>query len=466
MIRFLCVASLLVAPALSQQPEPPVVNAVPDIFHAFPPDQQKLGGIIGSRLRANSEGYVEHSLAGGELTGSPEAGGRDDRGTLLDAAVAAFEYSHDASVNAVIAALVKSLAASQQRDGYVGAQTEGRQWTAQDTLTQSAILRGLLNYYRLTGVPSALSICTKIGGLFIKERLNSSADPGSLALALEPMAELFRFTDDRRYLEFCDSVAESWLRSKRSELEVTYQNLAVLNGLIELYRVTGDNSVFAAPLKAWTEMQTSGLALTGVPAKGVDRDLQSLDACSTSAWLELSLNLLRITGQPLYAEQVERTIYNQLFADQDPRSGAVLAPALWNGKKEPATAGACAANEARAVALLPATVWGRYGNGIAVNLYSNGRATLKLRRRGTIQLYSEAPYPQSGSITLHVEPDHPLHFPLRLRVPQWTDKFTADIGPDHYVGRPGEYPDHQPRLEARRYNQDLHRNYTSSCARN
>jgi DUF1680 family protein len=64
---------------------------------------------------------------------------------------------------------------------------------------------------------------------------------------------------------------------------------------------------------------------------------------------------------------------------------------------------------------------------------------VRLRRRGVIHLYTETNYPETGTVLLHVEPDHPIHFPLRLRVPDWTSKFTADVGEDHFAGKPGEF---------------------------
>ncbi|MBV8895455.1 MAG: glycoside hydrolase family 127 protein [Acidobacteriaceae bacterium] len=439
MIRLKYLAVLLVAvPVMAKPPkrtavtppQPAIVNAVADVYRALPPDQEKIGGVIGARLRANSEGYIEKIAAG--------ALGEDD-GKLLDAAVYTFEYNHDAQVNAVLLRLAKKLIASQTPEGYFGPASGSDQWTEQDTWTQSAALLALLNYYRLSGDRNALSAATKSGDLLVKERHKSGHESTTFAGAIEALSQLFRYTDQNKYLDFCNTVAEAWLHAKPPELAVTDKNLAVLNGLVDLYRINGDNSFFAAPLRAWTDMQASGFTLTGVPVDNAGRNPQSVDACTTSMWLQLSLNLLRISGQAVYSEQLERTIYNQLFAGQDPKTGSVLAPVSWIGKKESANGGACAAGEVRAIAQLPYIVWGRFGNGIAVNLYTDGRATVRLRRRGTIQLYTETNYPESGSILLHVEPDHPVHFPLRLRVPDWASSFTADVGQDHFIGKPADF---------------------------
>jgi hypothetical protein len=424
---------LMVAPVLADPPEPAVVDAVANIYRPFPPDQQKLGGIIGVRLRANSEGYIER-------IGNPPAKTAEEQiGTLLDAAVYTFEYNHDSQVSAVMVRLARKLIASQAADGYFGARTGAEQWTALDTTTQSADLLGLLNYYRVMGDPAARSAATKLGDLLVKEQHRRPSDDANLfAGALEAMAGLFRYTDNHKYLEFCNSVAGHWLRTKPPELQVTYQNLAVLNGLVELYRLNGDNSVFRTPVQAWTEMHASGFTLTGAPADGAGNS-QALNACATADWLHLSANLLRISGQAVYGEQIERTVYNQLFAGQDAKTGAVLAPVAWNSKKEPANTDACAANEVRALSEVPSLVWGRYGNGIVLNLYTDGRVTVRLRRRGTIHIYTETNYPETGNILLHIEPDHPIHFPLRLRVPDWATKFTADVGRDHFIGKPGDF---------------------------
>lgn len=434
MIRLEFVAVVLMAaPVLADPPQPAIVDAVADIYRPFPLDQQKIGGIVGARLRANSEGYIEHIKA-------PSNTADDQSGTLLDAAVYAFEYNHDAQVNAVMLRLARTLMASQASDGYLGTRSNTEKWTEQDTRSQSADLLGLLNYYRLTGDPSALSASTKLGDLFVKERRKGSgSDVASFASALESMAYLFRYTDNNRYIEFCNAVAAAWLRAKPSELAGTYDNLVVLNGLVELYRINGDDSIFKLPLQAWSEMHAAEFTLTRTSEEDPGNQSQSLSACTTAAWMHLSANLLRITGQAVYAEQLERTVYNQLFAGQDARTGAVLAPVAWSGKKEPANNGACPASEVRALAELPFIAWGRYGNGVAVNLYTNGRATVRLRRRGTIHLYTETDYPESGTVLLHVEPDHPIHFPLRLRVPDWTTRFTADVEADHLVGKAGDF---------------------------
>jgi DUF1680 family protein len=257
------------------------------------------------------------------------------------------------------------------------------------------------------------------------------------AAQIEPLVFLYEYTADTRYVEASKSAADAWLRSNHSG------SLSVPQGMIELYRITGDEVYYRAAAGAWASLRQNGLSLTGAPSIRSEKDAagQTESSCLTLSWLQLTLNLLRATGEAQYAEELERTIYNQLFATQDGRTGRIYCAPTLNGTKLPSPKlDQCVLSEARAIALIPGAVWGRFSTGVAVNLYAAGRATFQLaRRRGTVQIYSEAAYPGSGNILLHVEPGHNLQFPLRLRVPAWTRSFTADVGGSHLIGRPGEF---------------------------
>ena len=43
------------------------------------------------------------------------------------------------------------------------------------------------------------------------------------------------------------------------------------------------------------------------------------EGCATVTWLQLTWQLLRLTGEAQYAEQLEHTVYNALLGAQDPR---------------------------------------------------------------------------------------------------------------------------------------------------
>lgn len=445
MIRLLpCVLAVSIVPMFARAPRPAVVNAVTDHYRPLAFDQQKLAGVLSERMRAAREGYLERVsdkvlfAAFQNPSAQPGEGAAAEvqAGEFVNAAAGAYEYSHDPNLKAVMDRVTRKLLSIQSANGYLGTYAKNKAWQDSDIVIHESGLRGFLAYYRVTGDEDTFAASRKIADLLLTTFNKQESRSPKLTTLIEPLVSLYRYTDDSRYLEYARSLADVWLHSTSAPLDATCENLSVLTGLLELYRVTGDSSYFRPVVTSWNEIRSDRLTITGGPVT----DSAGPTICATTAWVQLTLDLLRITGDSLYGDQLERTIYNQLFAAEDPKTGSVFASTAPNGSKKLASeTDPGTPMEAEGLSVIPAVVWGRYGRGIAIILYTPGRATFQLRRRGTIQLYSEASYPETGEILLHVEPSHDLQFPLRLRVPEWTSKFVVDIGGSHLLGKPGEF---------------------------
>ncbi len=447
MIRWtLCLASLLLLPAYAQIPRPLVVNAVTDRYRPLALDQQKLTGILAERMRAAREGYLEH-VNGKALLAPFRAGPgasealQDEPGRFLEAAANAYDYSRDPNLKKAMDAVEKELLAVQSADGYLGANPGEHRWSSPEIWSQRCNLLGLNAYYRVTGDEAAFSASKKSADLLVKTFSKLAGKPErALSAVIEPLVFLYRYSDDSRYLTLAKNFASAagFTAEDKAPLQ---ERIAAMIGCLELYRATGDNSYFGQVASAWQGLRADPFFLSSSNGSLRAGELPEMaDACSTALWVRLTLNLLRLTGEPRYGEELERIIYNQLFAAQDARTGKTFSTVPFNGEKSAAlSAGGCVASEAMGIAEIPSASWGRYGNGIAMILYAGGHATFQLRRRGTIQLYAEATYPSTGEILLHVEPSHNIQFPLRLRVPEWTTRFVADIGGSHLIGKPGDF---------------------------
>jgi len=137
-------------------------------------------------------------------------------------------------------------------------------------------------------------------------------------------------------------------------------------------------------------------------------------------WLQLSWQLLRLTGDSKYAGEIERTVYNQLLAAQDPKNGNICYFTPLNGKKAPTPGiNCCVSSEPRGISMLPATIWGSLENGLAVLLYVPGH--VKLQR---LTWKSETRFPLDGRVTLSVVEGNG-RMPVSLRVPSWTARYRA-----------------------------------------
>src|SRR6266508_2577036 len=91
---------------------------------------------------------------------------------------------------------------------------------------------------------------------------------------------------------------------------------------------------------------------------------------ATVTWLQLTWRLFRLTGESEYADEMERTVYNQLLGAQDPHNGNICYFTPLNGTKK-ATPGinCCVSSEPRGISMIPAMAWGATEKGPAIALY-------------------------------------------------------------------------------------------------
>ncbi len=485
LLRVLFVVIAVAAVLLAAPPSKPAIGyAVSDVYQPAPFGQQKLGGLLADRMHVNLEGRllnvdVKQMLAGFEHRPGKQDWIGEHAGKFLDAAANTYEYTRDSRLRALMEQVAKRLMAAQLPDGYLGTYTVDKRWTSWDVWVHKYDLLGLLAYYRVTGDPDALNACKRIGDLLInifgegrRDIIAAGEHVGMAATSvLEPMVYLYHWTGDERYLTFCQYLVKAWDHANGPKIIATinatgsvfktannkaYEMLSNLVGLTELYRITGDEEYITPVMTAWTDIRDKRLYLTGTSSSSEhfrnDFDLPGNEesevgeGCVTVTWMQLTLELLRLTGKVEYAEQLERTVYNQLLAAQDARNGDICYFTPLNGKKKPTPGlSCCVSSEPRGISLIPEATFGRLGPGYAVSLYTQNLATYTSRAHGTVRFLMETGYPESGDVTLRVEPtpgvepNLRIHFPLRLRVPSWTSKFVATIGDKHYEGKPGEW---------------------------
>ena len=396
--------------------------------------------MLASRIRANIEGYLEHIPLDKIAQALDGAGGSDPAtgkcaGLLLEAAANSYEYSDDAQLKKVMDTLAQTLISHQQASGYIGTYSLAQRWSHDDLSSQGALLLALETYNRVTGKDEALVAAKRLANPLVDHLSKGKGAVADAREVLRPLLELYRSTSDGHYLSFCRRLAQSSLSELGTETD-TNSFLSFLSGLLDLYQLTGDEAFAKAAEAGWRSIQGAQLSVTGVP---MAKDPLAT-GCVTQTWLQLNLDLFRVRGEARYAEQVERTVYNQLLAAQDAENGRIDPCVPANGSKTTSlNLHPCAAAIALGISEIPEMVWGRLGSGVAVLSYQPGHATLRIRRRVTLQLYAESEYPEAGKVLLHVEPDHDAKFPLQLLVPSWARSFRAEIGATALDGKPGQF---------------------------
>jgi DUF1680 family protein len=464
------------APAATPEPRPKVKDAVQDRFTPAPYEGQKVLGLLGERMRINLEKRLlgieeERVLAGFRHQPGEQEWIGEHVGKYLDAAANTYRYTHDARLKAQMDRIALALIACQKSDGYLGTYVDAKRWTSWDVWVHKYDLIGLLAWYRVTGDERALQTSRQIGDLLIAtfeggkyDIVKSSEHVGMAATSvLEPMCQLYRFTGDRRYLQFAQFLVEKvWEQPNGPKIVSTllstgsvfktanakaYEMMSNLVGLLELYRLTGEPRYLKTAQTAQADVAAHRLYITGTTSAHehfqADFDLPGGqkddvgEGCVTVTWIQLNWQLLRLTGEAKYGQQIERTVFNQLLAAQDPATGNICYFTPVNGKKEPRTdINCCRSSEPRGISMIPALLWGSLsgGQGIAVELLAPGEATID-----GVRIQSETGFPFTGKAVLTLTPAQPRNFTLAVRVPEWATSFQALAGGQKLAGKPGEY---------------------------
>ena len=458
--------------------QPVVQDKVADRFVPAPYDAQRLSGYLAERMKINLEGRLLHIDEQAVLAGFQTRPGvhpwiGEHVGKYLDAACNTWVYTQDPRLKTQMDRIAGELLKTQLPDGYFGTYADKDRWTSWDAWVHKYNLIGLLAYYRVTGDKRVLDACRRIGDLLAatfgegkRDIIASSTHVGMAATSvLEPVVSLYRYTGEKRYLEFALYIVRSWeqpngpklLSSLLSHGRVdqtanakAYEMMSDLVGLVDLYRVTGTEDYRKAATAAWTDIAAHRVFPTGTTsthehfqADGVFPGEEANDVgegCATVTWLQLSWQLLRLTGEAQYGEELERTVFNQLLAAQDTANGNICYFTPLNGRKRPGPGiNCCVSSEPRGISMIPALAWGRSADGIDIELYTAGEYTASFRGGLKVKIKSETTFPASGDVTFTITPSFRTRFALNLRVPKWTARYTARVEKVTRPGTPGSY---------------------------
>lgn len=446
-----------------------VPAAVADRQAMQSPERVRLGGWVGQRIALNESNRLAQIDLDRLLEAFRHRPGRqtwegEHIGKWLHAASLAWANTGDPALRSKLELAVTELSRCQLDDGYLGTYLPDKRWTEWDVWAHKYHLLGLLAYMRHTGDLRPLSVCRRMADLLCRD-FGDGPEQRDLAKAgfhtgmaplsiLEPMVLLFRFTNEPRYLEFARYTLRqldqsphgpkliSTLLNQRRVDQVgnakAYEMLSCLNGVLEMYRLTGDPHLLQASVNAWEDIVANRLYLTGASSYlELFRDNHDLpnylnvgETCVTVTWLQFNAQLLRLTGEARYAEQLERVILNQLIGAQSPDCKAWGYYVQMRGRKpysSSLTGHCCLSSGPRGIALIPTFAMTTDATGIVVNLYDAGNANLPLGTGNAVSLAIETTFPQEGRIRITVTPQRAERFGIKLRLPSWSPHTSISV---------------------------------------
>ena len=444
--------------------KPAVADKVAQIIKIEPIDNVRLSGYLARKMDVSLNKRLllpdeELLLSGHEKHADALDQNGANAGKYLQAAVTAYRYHRSPALKVIADRIMYRLILTQDSlTGYLGTALPQNRGGENEVFVLKHTMAGLLAYYELTGYKGALESARKAADYLVNTYGDAAGkkdiignDTKGLGLAatsvLEPMSDLYKFTAEARYLEFCRYILRAIEAGNGSHL-LTRPNavgkpelmLANLVGITKLYVLTGESNLLKAVQADYKDLTDNFISVTGSP--GV-----SDEASSAEELITLNNLLFGITGELIYAEFNEKLIYNLIPASQNPQTGCALKTSSEAGGKGYSCDVSLNYGAAPlAIAEIPSNYVGVYNNGVAITGYNSFTGNLVLAGEKDkplkcgVNLTSR--FPDDGNkIMILIQPAKQTEFPVYLRVPQWCTSFTAKLsgGKKEWEGSPGQW---------------------------
>lgn len=467
----IALAACMLAAGLMQVP-PEAESTVMDPISAA---RWHFDGAIGERLDAN----VAHWLlrAPGANPGLLNMFRRRDRhwpykeivpwagefaGKYLIGAVQARRMANDPRVDPFLRDFVAALIGTQAENGYLGPFRKNEQLLGHwDLWGHYHVMLGLLMWHDDTGDEAAFEAAERAAALICdryedEHRPIEAGAPECNFAVLDVLADLYARTGNPRYKAVINRIEEDmqkagdWLRLgaggtpyyKLPRNGTRWESLHIVQGFLDLYLLTGAQKYKDAFVNLWEsirnyERHPSGAFSTGESARGSIYEKGAIETCCSIAWAALTIDMLRLTGDPRAADELELATYNQFMAAQHPSGNWCTYDNPINGVRVPAyqhidfqyrpgtpAFNCCSANFSRGFGMLSEWAVMKDPEGLVVNFYGPYTATIPWKDQH-ITLRQKTGYPVDGKVRIFIEPEQAVEFRLRLRVPAWSGEDDA-----------------------------------------
>jgi len=445
------------------------INGVHYIFH----------GLVEQRLAANLEQWLliapQANPAMLEIFRDRDRQPRRDlvpwagefAGKYLTSAVLNWRLLRDGRLRAQIDRFVDELISVQGADGYLGPYPQNERLTGKTKDGKHALwdiwghyhcILGLLLWYRETGYEPALQACRRAADYVCSRFIDTServidagAEEMNMAIA-HGLCLLYQETHEPRYLRMVREIEMDWQKPPAGDYvraalagfpfhqtpKPRWESLHDIQAIATLYEITGEPAYRQAFEQIWRSIRqgdrhNSGGFSSGEQATGNPYDPRAIETCCTVAWMALSVDMLRLTGDPTVADEIELSTLNATLGEQapsgrwwtynTPMDGIRKASAheiVFQAREGSPELNCCSVNGPRSLGMLSEWAIMRHGHGYALNYYGPSAFDIPLDSGAVLRLTQKTDYPCDGAIEIAVAMSAPLHLALHLRIPAWS----------------------------------------------
>ncbi len=429
----------------------------------------KLDGLVGERANANLHNWLLTAPIANPamLQMFRDQERKPDRnllpwsgefvGKYLISAIQGWRISKNEKLKNLIDVIINELIDSQLQNGYLGPFKSDLRLISDkwDVWGHYHWILAFLMYYDDTGYQPALDACCKACDLIHKTFVGTGQrmlSPEQNLAILHGVCLLYRQVGDPKYLELAEWVVEEldkpgscgYIEDALSAKEIQefrarrWEGLHCIQGICEMGLITGERKYQDAFKYIWWAMlkgdrHNTGGFTSSEACQGNPYDQGAIETCCTIAWTALTIDMLRLTGNSLVADELELSLFNGILGAQHPSGRWWTYNTPMDGERRAsahdivfqARAGSpelncCSVNAPRGIGMV--TEWAIMSakDGVVLNYYSPCIMSFQSLSGNKFSIIQETDYPKNGCIKIILDTDASERFTLHLRIPSWS----------------------------------------------
>ena len=297
---------------------------------------------------------------------------------------------------------------------------------------------------------------------------------------LEPMVRLYHLTGEKKYFDFASYLVSTGgidgdnlfelayadeLFPYQYPVTKAYEMMSCFEGLLEYARVTGEQKYFDTVVRFAHRIIDSDVTVIGscgcthelfdhskFRQTSTDYEGVMQETCVTVTWMKFCTQLLYLTGDPIFADQIEQSLYNAYLGalntehkipgglplEKYPNLQLEALPfdsysPLTPGKRsrkigglqvmpDETYYGCCACIASAGIGLLSRVMLQRGEGGLYLNLYGEGNIVTHATDGTPLSLNIKTAYPADGTVNISLKTQTSKNFTLFLRIPEWSEQ--------------------------------------------
>ena len=421
-------------------------------------------------------------------------------GKMMMGACFLCEATGDDALYGVLEETVRDLLAAQRPDGTISSCAADHELTGWDMWCRKYVMIGLEYFLplcrdRVLADAVTDSLCRQM------DRITCQIGPGKKSICaasglyrglnassiLEPVVLLYRLTGRKDYLDFAGYIVncggtsvfdifqaalDDQLLPYQYPITKAYEMISCFEGLIELYRVTGDERCRRSALQFADRLLETDFTVIGSCGcthefldHSANRQANAAagplmqETCVTVSMMKLMAQAARLTGNPKYMDAFEISFYNAYLGamnfrrveqpslrERDPELCLEALPfdsyspltTGWRGREvggfqimsDHHFYGCCASIGATGCGLFPQMQLLAREGGLVLNLYAAAQIETVTPAGEPLGIDIRTDYPSSGSISVVLHTKQTERFTFWLRNPFWSEDTRVSVNGD------------------------------------